>query len=164
MTLPVTAIADLGSEAGIPDPSGAQIRLWQPESFPGFRLAEQPGLPNWFELHTRDHGAAGRFYTAVLGWAFTTVGDTDEFRYSTAKDPAGDGDIAGVMDATQFLPEGVPSNWGTYWWSDDVAATVGTAVKLGATVQLPPESTPYGCLAALADPPGAGFRLRGPNR
>jgi predicted enzyme related to lactoylglutathione lyase len=66
---------------------------------------------------------------------------------------------AGVMDATSFLPEGVPSHWTVYFGSDDTDATLARIVELGGTVVQPAEDTPYGRLAGAADPLGVRFRI-----
>ena len=55
--------------------------------------------------------------------------------YTTLR--GGDGQLAGIMDATAFLPDGVP----------------------GGAIILPAEDTPYGRLAQAADPTGAHFKL-----
>jgi hypothetical protein len=46
-----------------------------------------------------------------------------------------------------------------YFAVTDTDATVDRAVGLGATVVSPAMDTPYGRLATLTDPTGAGFRL-----
>ena len=90
-------------------------------------------------------------------WQAETVSDTDEFRYSTA---VFDGDaLLGVMDGTRELPEGAGSNWFFFLGSDDVDKTVQLIVDNGGSVIRGAEDTPYGPLAAVADPTGAGFNL-----
>jgi predicted enzyme related to lactoylglutathione lyase len=65
------------------------------------------------------------------------------------------------MDSTQFLPDGVPGYWTVYFGSDDVDATVAKLVELGGSVIRPAEDTPYGRLAAVADPGGVRFSIGG---
>ncbi len=98
------AVADLGTQALLVDPTGAQLGAWQAGTFPGFTVLNEPGAPSWFELHTRDHGAAVAFYRSVFGWETNVVGDSDEFRYATMREPGGEGELAGIMDAAGFLP------------------------------------------------------------
>jgi predicted enzyme related to lactoylglutathione lyase len=74
-----------------------------------------------------------------------------------------DEEYLGVMDASNFLPEGVPSYWAVYVQVDDVDATVARAVELGGAVVQQAEDTPYGRLATISDPTGAAIKLRGPN-
>ena len=117
----------------------------------------EAGAPVYFQLTTRDYGKALDFYREVFGWQTETVADTDEFRYSTANF---DGEaLIGVMDGTHDLAEGVPSNWFFFLGADDVDKTVQLVVDNGGSVIRGAEDTPYGRLAAVADPTGAGFNL-----
>jgi predicted enzyme related to lactoylglutathione lyase len=88
--------------------------------------------------------------------------DIDEFRYSTA---IFDVDaLLGVMDGTRDLPEGVPPNWFFFLGADDVEKTVELIKDNGGTVIRDAEDTPWGRLAAVADPTGAGFNLSSLNQ
>jgi hypothetical protein len=159
---PAMPVAELGTQAVLIDPTGAHHGAWQPGTFPGFTVLNEHGAPSWFELHTRDHSAALSFYRAVYGWETDVVGDDDEFRYTTVRNPAGEGELAGIMDASSFLPEGVPSHWSVYWEVDDTDATVTKVKALGGSVVMDGMDTPYGRLATVADPAGAQFKLRTP--
>jgi len=53
------------------------------------------------------------------------------FRYTTMRDPAR-GQLAGIMDATGVLAEGVPATWSVYWDTDDVDTAVAKVRELGA--------------------------------
>jgi hypothetical protein len=161
---PPMAVADLGSQAVLIDPTGAQLGAWQPGTFPGFTVLHESGAPSWFELHTRDHAAAVAFYRSVFRWDTNSVGDSDEFRYTTMRDPSGGEDLAGVMGASAFLPEGVPSHWSVYWEVDDADAVVTKVKALGGSVVMDATDTPYGRLATVTDPAGAQFKLRRPNQ
>ena len=55
--------------------------------------------------------------------------------------------------------EGAPSNWFFFVGSDDVDKTVALVKENGGSVVRDAEDTPYGQLAAVADPTGAGFNL-----
>jgi predicted enzyme related to lactoylglutathione lyase len=158
VVVPPMDVADLGTMAVAADPTGAIIGIWQPGTHQGFGVLAEPGAPAWFELHTRDHEGAVRFYQEVFGWETSVVGDSDEFRYTTLGE--GDDATAGIMDATAFLPEGVPAHWSVYFNVADADATVAQAVAAGATVVDPPIDTPYGRLATLVDPTGARFKLQ----
>jgi len=161
---PAMEVADLGRQGILVDPSGAHVGAWQPGTFAGFTVLNEHGAPSWFELHTRDHAAAVSFYRSVFHWETETVGDTDEFRYATMRNPVADGELAGIMDAAAFLPEGVPSHWSVYWEVDDADATVARANSLGGSVVMDANDTPYGRLATLSDPAGGQFKLRTPPR
>ena len=157
-----TDVADLGTSAVIADPGGAQIGLWQTNTFPGIAVsAQQPGAPAWFELFTRDYDTAVAFYKDVLGWDAHTMSDTPQFRYTTLGE--GDDARAGIMDASGMVPEGVPGQWSVYIRTDDADATLARVTELGGSVVRPAEDTPYGRLAEAADPTGAQFKLMGPN-
>jgi hypothetical protein len=121
------------------------------------------GAPSWFELFTRDHAAAVAFYRSVFHWETDAVGDSDEFRYTTMRDPSGDGELAGIMDASTFLPDGVPAHWSVYWEVDNADSAVAKVKALGGSVVSDAVDTPYGRLATAADPAGAQFKLRTPN-
>jgi uncharacterized protein len=160
---PVMPVADLGIQAVLIDPTGAHLGAWQPGTFPGFTVLNEHGAPSWFELHTRDYRAAVDFYRSVFRWDTNTVGDNDEFRYTTMRDPRGEGELAGIMDATAFLPEGVSAHWSVYWEVDDADATAAKCKALGGSVAMDPKSTPYGRVATVKDPAGAEFKLRTPT-
>lgn len=63
------------------------------------------------------------------------------------------------MDGTAFIPEGAPSTWTFFLGADDVNKTVRLIVDNGGSVVRAAEDTPWGRLAAVADPTGAGFNL-----
>ncbi|HEY5077491.1 MAG TPA: VOC family protein [Acidimicrobiia bacterium] len=160
---PSMAVADLGTQAVLVDPTGAHLGTWQPGTFPGFTVLNEHGAPSWFELFTRDHAAAVAFYRSVFHWETDAVGDSDEFRYTTMRDPSGDGELAGIMDASTFLPDGVPAHWSVYWEVDNADSAVAKVKALGGSVVSDAVDTPYGRLATAADPAGAQFKLRTPN-
>lgn len=153
-------VGDLGTMLFCTDPTGAAIGGWQAGTHDGFTVVGEHGAPSWCELHTRDHAAAIAFYEAAFGWTTASQGDSDEFRYTMLVDGDGEGQ-AGVMDASAWLPEGVPAHWSVYFHSDDVDATIARVTELGGSVVMAAEDTPYGRLATCADPSGAVFKLRG---
>jgi uncharacterized protein len=150
-------IKEKGHMAMLTDPAGAFFGLWQPIGHQGFTVVNEAGAPVYHQLTTREYGKALDFYREVFGWRTETVSDTDEFRYSTA---IFDGNaLLGVMDGTRDLGDGVPSNWVFFLGSEDVDKTVQLIKDNGGTVIRDAEDTPYGRLAAVADPTGAGFNL-----
>ncbi len=159
--VPATAVADLGTMAVVADPGGAGIGVWQPGRHPGFGIHGESGAPAWFELLTRDYQAAVGFYRDVFRWDTHVVSDTPEFRFTTLRH--GDGWLAGIMDASGFLPEGVPAHWAVYFGVDDADEALAEITSLGGSVLSPAEDTPYGRLATAADPTGAQFKLVAPN-
>ncbi|CAA9325924.1 MAG: FIG01326450: Putative hydroxylase [uncultured Nocardioidaceae bacterium] len=151
-------VAPNGSFVLVRDAGGAVVSGWQPGTESGFGVLYEAGSPTHFELHTRAFDASVRFYREVFGWGEHVV-DVPGFRYATYADMSEP--RAGIMDdAATGLAEQEP-HWAVYLGADDVDATVGRAVSLGATVVTAPEDTPYGRLAVLRDPTGAEFRLQG---
>jgi predicted enzyme related to lactoylglutathione lyase len=161
LAFPPSPVADLGMQMVLQDPTGATVGAWQPGTFQGFAVTGEPGAPSWFELHTSDYALAVDFYGSVFQWQTAQVSDTDEFRYSVMLDPGFQGELAGVMDARNYL-NGARSTWFVYWQVRDVGATVTEAERLGGSVAEAPMDTPYGTLATLVDPAGARFKLRTP--
>lgn len=159
--VPPMVVGDQGTMAFVGDASGAGIGVWQPGTMAGFGVLGEPGTPAWFELHTRDHRTAVDFYREVFRWDTKDVADSDDFRYTILVD--GEEQLAGVMDATGFLPEGVPAHWSVYFGVEDTDATLTRIGELGGSTVQPAEDTPYGRLAVAADPGGVQFKLIGPN-
>jgi len=155
--VPAMDVLELGTMALVTDAGQAAVGLWQPGLHKGFGVVSEPGAPSWFELYTRDYDAAVGFYRDVFRWDAHPVSDTDEFRYTMLGD--GDGGLAGIMDATSMLPEGVPAHWSVYFGVHDTDAALEQIVELGGTVVEPAADSPYGRLAAATDPTGAGFKL-----
>jgi predicted enzyme related to lactoylglutathione lyase len=155
------AVADLGTMAVLSDSSGAAIGVWQPGLHEGFGAQGQAGTPSWFELHTSDYDTAVPFYREVFRWDTHVVSDGSEFRYTTLAH--GETWLAGIMDASGLLPEGVPAHWSVYFGVDDADAALARIVDLGGSVVMAAEDTPYGRLATAADPMGVHFKLVAPN-
>jgi len=153
-------VAELGTMAVLTGTDGAAVGVWQPRQFHGLSVLGEPGTPGWFELHTRDYDSAVSFYRDVFHWDTHVVSDSPEFRYTTLGE--GEGQLAGIMDAAGFLPEGVPAHWSVYFAVEDTDATLAKATELGGSILLPAESTPYGRLATAGDPNGSRFKLAGP--
>ena len=105
--VPPMDVTDLGAMAVFGDAGGAAHR----------RLAARHvhRASAWSPSPARRRGSSSTpatttpavgFYRTVFGWDTHVMGDTPEFRYTTlGKD---DDQQAGIMDASGFLPEGVP--------------------------------------------------------
>ncbi|MFD1214122.1 VOC family protein [Arthrobacter sp. GCM10027362] len=150
-------VPEQGRMAMLGDPGGAAVGLWQFGGHTGFKIHDESGAPVWHELHTRDYPATVKFYQDVFGWNTDVMSDTPEFRYTTLG--AGDDAAAGIMDASAFLPEGVPSSWQVYFGVDNADATVEKALALGGQLVQAAEDTPFGRMATLTDPTGATFKI-----
>lgn len=155
--VPAMPVMALGTMAVITDAGQATIGIWQPGEHKGFGILAETGAPAWFELHTREYDASVDFYRQAFGWDTHTMSDTTDFRYTTFGE--GDDALAGIMDASGFLPDGVPAHWSVYFGVDDTDAALEKVVALGGAVIMPAEDTPYGRLAHVADPTGAMFKL-----
>ena len=150
----------LGTMAILVDPTGAVVGAWRPAEHKGFGLVGEHGAPGWFELHTREHDAAVTFYETAFGWTTKPIPDPG-MRYTLLADD--EQMYAGIMDASEFLPDGVPNHWKVYFAVDDTDAAVADIKAAGGTVLMEPVDTPYGRHAEATDPTGAGFKLVGPN-
>ncbi len=159
VVVPPMDITTIGRMAVVLDAGGATIGMWQPGDFHGFGVLAEPNTPGWFELFTRDFEKTVTFYESVFGWNTHVAGDSDDFRYTTLGE--GEAALAGVMDASGFLPDGVPAHWSVYFSVEDTDATLRQVEELGGAVVIPTEDTPYGRLATAADPTGAMFKLMG---
>jgi uncharacterized protein len=151
-------VRDQGTMAVLTDPAGAFFGLWQPNVHTGFDINNEHGAPAWFELLTHDFAGAGDFYGTTLG---VELADADFGAggpaYKTIN--VGGEERAGIMDAANVLPEGVPSNWLIYFGVDDTDAAALKAVELGGSVLAPAADTPHGRFALLGDPTGAAFAV-----
>jgi predicted enzyme related to lactoylglutathione lyase len=150
-------VMDLGSMVVVSDVGGAVIGGWQPGTHQGFGVYGEPDTPNWFELHTRAYDASVDFYRKVFAWDAHVASDTPELHYTTLGE--GEAALAGIMDASAFLPEGVPAQWSIYFGTEDADATLAKVVELGGSIVEPAVDTPYGRLATAADPSGVNFKL-----
>jgi hypothetical protein len=150
-------VGDLGTMAVLTDAGGAAIGLWQPKAFHGFGVYGEANTPAWFELHTRDYDRVVPFYREVFRWDTQVMSDSPEFRYTVLRD--GDNQLAGIMDAAGFLPEGAPSYWVIYFGVDDPDATLNRITELDGSVVEPAVDTPYGRMATATDPNGTLFKV-----
>lgn len=158
--VPAMAVLELGSMAVVSDAGGAVVGMWQAGLHKGMGILNEPGAPSWFELHTRDYEASLRFYRDVFKWDTHEVSNTPEFRYTTLGE--GEGQLAGIMDASAFLPEGMPAHWSIYFGVENADAALAKIKKLSGTTVQPAEDTPYGRLATASDSTGSVFKLHQP--
>jgi predicted enzyme related to lactoylglutathione lyase len=154
---PAMDVGDLGTMAVLVDTGGAAIGVWQPGLHKGFGVLAEPGTPAWFELFTRDYESSVGFYRNVFRWDAHVVSDSPEFRYTTLGE--GEGQMAGIMDASGFLPDGVPAHWSVYFAVEDTDAALATIIQLGGSIVAAAEDTPYGRVATASDPNGSQFKL-----
>jgi predicted enzyme related to lactoylglutathione lyase len=114
------------------------------------------GAFSWCELLTTDVDAAKRFYGTLFGWTLEDVNMTGT-TYTLVK--TGEQGIGGIMQ-TPPQAAGAPPHWGAYVTVDDVDATAGKAVELGAKICVPPTDIPnVGRFCVLQDPQGAAISV-----
>jgi len=151
-------VMDIGRMAVLTDPTGAAVGIWQPKSFAGADLVNEPVSFCWSELLTRDQAAAERFYPAVFGWTTGTVDGLRIQDYTLWK--LGDRPIAGLIQMTdEMFPPEVPSNWAVCFAVEDTDATLARATGLGATAIVHATDIPTGRFAVLVDPQGTPFEV-----
>ncbi|MFK0116505.1 VOC family protein [Streptomyces sp. NPDC090994] len=135
---------DLGTTALAADPQGAVFGLWQPGRHTGFGRRHEPGTFTWAELYTRDTEAADAFYGDLFHDALFGPGAEPDF---------GRAPLTGVFHAE------MPSHFLVHFLVGDREAALGTVVRLGGRVQVPPFETSYGGVAVVTDDQGASFAL-----
>lgn len=152
------AVLDLGTMAAFADPTGAVFGVWQPGSFAGAGVVNEPGAIAWNELNTRDLDASIEFYGAVFGWTFDTQEMGEAGNYTTIV--LGDRPVGGILDmAERDVPEMIPAHWQVYFGVEDTDATIEAAKQAGGSVMVEPIDIPAGRFSILTDPHGAGFAV-----
>lgn len=149
-------VSDIGRMAVFADPTGAAIGIWQPKTFKGAELANEPGSFAWNELNSRDIPAAKAFYPEVFGWTANDMA-MDGMTYTEWK--LGDRTVAGMLPMPAMVPAEVPSHWLVYFAVDDADATAAKAAASGGATLAPPMDIPPGRFAVLSDPDGAAFAV-----
>jgi predicted enzyme related to lactoylglutathione lyase len=155
-------VMDIGRMAFFADPSGAVFGVWQPKSFAGADLVNEPGSLCWNEVLTRDAEANQAFYPAVFGWVATRPSFAGAPENYTVWQLAGK-PVGGMMQMTDGdVPADVPPHWSVCFAVADCDATVAKARELGASLTVEPVDMPIGRFAGLIDPQGASFTLMQP--
>lgn len=143
-----------GRMAVLRDPTGAQLALWEAGEHRGFEVRDQPNTFAWLELHTRDVGAAARFYESTFGWtAVHSSGDVEYTEWSLEGHHVG-GAMAMSDDMVDVLP-----NWTVYFAVADVDSACHRVRELGGGVEVSPREFPGGRYAICTDPERARFGL-----
>ncbi|MFJ1841086.1 VOC family protein [Streptomyces sp. NPDC088146] len=107
--------------------------------------------PCWVDVQLPDLEAGKRFYGELFGWTFR-AGD------GPYADALSDGKLVAALAAKQ---DGrMPTAWGVYFATDDIAASVARIREAGGQVITDPvRAGRAGVLAQAADPGGAVFGL-----
>jgi predicted enzyme related to lactoylglutathione lyase len=150
-------IMDAGSMFFIIDPVGAAIGFWQSGTHDGAELFNVPNTMTWNDLGCRDVDAAVAFYTALLGWSTSEMDMGDGNIYTMFN--VGERATGGTWDISGTMPDEVPPHWLTWFNVSDTGATAAKVAELGGTVIQPPQESPMGDMAIVADPAGATFGI-----
>jgi hypothetical protein len=154
-------VLEIGRMAFFVDPTGAFGGIWQPKTFKGAELVNEPGAFSWSELGTRDPEAAKAFYGAVFGWEFE---DHDMGQTGTYTEWKLNGDsIGGMANIAGRVPDEVPAHWLVYFAVEDADAAVEQIKGSGGAVNFGPVDIPAGRFAMVADPWGAPFAVIKPS-
>ncbi len=151
---PTMAVGDFGSMATCADPQGAAFSFWQAGSHIGSQMVNEPGAAAWHELYTSNAAAARDFYTALLGASADPMPGGME--YYVLKQ--GEWMFSGIM---QIDPSwgGMQAQWVTYFAVANVDETVARVQANGGKIMGSIDDSPFGRIAALADPQGAIFKI-----
>jgi predicted enzyme related to lactoylglutathione lyase len=151
-------VMDLGRMAIFADPSGAVFGIWQPGTFAGAGVVNEPGAISWNELNTRDVDGAKAFYAAVFDWSFEDMEMEGAGTYTTIV--LGERPVGGVFDmSSRDVPAEVPPHWQVYFAVEDTDATIERVKQGGGNVIVEPVDIPAGRFSILTDPHGAGFAV-----
>ncbi|WP_329161681.1 VOC family protein [Streptomyces sp. NBC_01717] len=112
--------------------------------------------PCWVDVQLPDLEAGKRFYGELFGWTFRAGEEVD--RGGPCVDALSGGKLVAALAAKQ---DGrMPTAWGIYFATDDIAATVTRIRQAGGQVITEPvRMGGAGVLAQAADPGGAVFGL-----
>jgi predicted enzyme related to lactoylglutathione lyase len=150
-------VVGLGKMAVYADPTGAHFGIWEPGTFAGAELVNEPGALAWNELGTRDPVAAKAFYATVFGWE---IEDHEMGEMGTYTEWKVDGNsVGGMMDVSGRLPDEIPAHWLTYFAVENTDAAVETAKSSGGGIAFGPIDIPAGRFAITTDPHGAAFAV-----
>jgi len=150
-------VVGLGTMAVFSDSTGAVFGIWQPGTFAGAELVNEPGAFAWNELATRDVDGAKAFYGAIFDWGFE---DHDMGQMGTYTEwKQGDASIGGMMDVSGRLPDEIPAHWLVYFAVENTDAALETVKSAGGDVSFGPIDIPAGRFAIVTDPHGAAFAV-----
>jgi uncharacterized protein len=152
-------VMDIGRMAFFADPTGAAFGIWQPKSFPGADLVNEPNSLCWNEVLTRDAAADEAFYPAVFGWTAGKPGFEGAPETYTVWEVDGHA-VGGMMQMSEpYFPAEVPPHWSVCFAVASCDAIVAKARELGATITYEPMDMPIGRFAGIVDPQGASFSV-----
>lgn len=150
-------VMDLGRMAIFADPEGAVFGIWQPGTFAGAELVNEPGAFSWNELNTGNAVAAKEFYGRVFGWEFEDRETENADSYVIGMV---DGDrVAGMLEMSGRVPSEAPPHWNTYFTVEDTEAAIAQVEGGGGAKVMGPMDVEVGRIAVVHDPWGAIFSV-----
>ena len=164
----VTAVAIHGGHplvGATPSPTGQSWRWRRPG--PACWLFGSRGL-RWLRRAWRGRGSGlvrvvhpglrrrGRVLPQPVGWDTHVASDTEDLRYTTLG--TDDSALAGVMDASGFLPEGARGQWSIYFGVDDADKALALIVDSAVPSSRRPRTPRLGAWPRLPIRPVPGLR------
>jgi predicted enzyme related to lactoylglutathione lyase len=154
-----------GRMAVLADPAGAVFCVWEARTREGAQVVNELCAWAMGALLTRDPAAASAFYGAVFGWEPQPLpmGSREVTLFRLPGYVGGEPqqpvprDVVAVMEV--LGPGPVPPHWALDFWIADADDAVARAGRLGASVVVPVEESPYFRTAVLRDPQGATFSV-----
>src|SRR5262249_18372894 len=123
-------VMDLGRMAFFADPTGAVFGVWQPKSFGGADIVNQPNSLCWNEVVPRAADADKSFYTPVFDWTAGRPQFEGAPESYVVWQIDGHG-VGGMMQMTSPpFPDEVPPHWSVCFAVADCDATVAKAREL----------------------------------
>ena len=120
--------------------------------------AGRHGAACWVDLSTPEIRGTTSFYAELFGWDVASS-PTPVGEYFIGK--IGDHQVGGMMDQSPEL-QGNPALWTTFFYVDNIEATVAEAEQAGGTILEKPFDIPGDArIAIVADPTGAILGLFG---
>ncbi|RKS06379.1 hypothetical protein DFP74_2007 [Nocardiopsis sp. Huas11] len=162
-------VMGLGVMSHFSDPQGVEFATWQPLSFPGMEVADEPGSLMWVELWTPDAEGAKKFYGDLFRWNFTPFSMPGDVGAYTTVSPEGQGEErmhGGLMQAEpeMLAPMGGGGDWHPVFHTEDPDTLTPKVSASGGQVFMGPEDVPgVGRLSTCADPDGNVFVLLKPS-
>jgi predicted enzyme related to lactoylglutathione lyase len=151
---PAMAVATFGSMATFADPTGAAFSFWQAGQHVGSQVTDEPGSPTWYELYAPNAKQARDFYMTLLGATADPM--PGGLEYYVLKH--GERMLGGIMQIDPKWGEFHPQ-WVIYFSVANADETAAMATRLGGKVMGGIDDSPFGRIAALADPSGAVFKI-----
>ena len=154
---PAMAVGPLGSMAVLIDPTGAAFGFWQAAVHIGSQVTDEPGATTWYELYSTDAKKARDFYAALLRASADPMPGGME--YYVLKH--GDKPLGGIMQIQPSWGD-FRVQWTPYFAVANADEAVAAATRNGGRAMSKVDDSPFGRLAALADPSGAFFKVLQP--